>query len=281
MRLALPLAAILALSDCASVQADTLEGAHYVAMGSSFAAGAGIGPLKEGSPGRCGRTQNNYAALLAEELKLALTDASCGGARTEHVLEAWDELPAQIDAVSADTRLVTITVGGNDLDYMGLLFSASCDPATGMVRNGEVLDCPVRVGLPDEGAYQATEATLGEIVRQVRERAPQARVIFVQYVTLVPERPCRSLLLDETARTEARVLAARLARITANAALANGVEVLDADRLSAAHTACDAENWSRAFDPAYDGSSGAPWHPTAEGHAAIAELLAAMLEDSA
>src|SRR5690606_10476488 len=110
-----------------AAQAPALQrGMEYVALGSSYAAGAGIGPLQAGSPDRCQRTTNNYASLLAKRLGLQLTDVSCGGAKTEHLLGPWNELPAQLDAVTGTTRLVTVTVGGNDIDYMGVLFGGSC-----------------------------------------------------------------------------------------------------------------------------------------------------------
>ncbi len=277
MRLALPLLAALACAGCATTQSADMAGAHYVALGSSFAAGAGIGPLQEGSPQRCGRTQNNYATLLASELRLDLTDASCGGARTEHLLGPWDELPAQIDAVTAETRLVTITVGGNDLDYMGLLFSASCDPAEGMVFDGERTECPPRVRLPSDQAYSATGERLGDLAREIRNRAPDAIIVFVQYVTLVPEKACAAIPIDYTAQAEARELAARLADITAQAAERNDALVLPAQQLSANQTACDTESWSRGF-PANPQIPGAPWHPTALGHAEIAAELAELLD---
>ena len=95
-------------------------------MGSSYAAGAGMGPLQQGSPERCLRTTNNYPSLLAKRLSLRLTDVSCGGATTTHLLSAWNELPAQLDAVTDATRLVTVTIGGNDINYMGALFGGSC-----------------------------------------------------------------------------------------------------------------------------------------------------------
>lgn len=100
--------------------------ARFASLGSSFAAGAGIGPLQAGTPERCSRTTNNYATLLAARLDLNLVDASCGGATSEHVLRGWSELPPQIDALDRETRLVTITVGGNDLGYVGWLFASSC-----------------------------------------------------------------------------------------------------------------------------------------------------------
>jgi phospholipase/carboxylesterase len=39
---------------------------------------------------------------------LDLTDASCSGATTQHLLAPWNELPAQLDALRPDTRLVTV-----------------------------------------------------------------------------------------------------------------------------------------------------------------------------
>ena len=87
-------------------------GSPYVALGSSYAAGAGIGPLQPGSQQRCQRTTNNYASLLARRLQLQLTDVSCGGATTANLLGPSNDLPAQLDAVVASPRLVTVTVGG-------------------------------------------------------------------------------------------------------------------------------------------------------------------------
>ena len=69
---------LLALAGCATTTAQpplTLSsGARYVSLGSSYAAGAGIGTLLPGTPQRCGRTQNNYARLLA-------ADSGLGAAR--------------------------------------------------------------------------------------------------------------------------------------------------------------------------------------------------------
>ena len=76
------------------------EGARYVAMGSSFAAGPGVGPVTPGTPPRCGRGTLNYPNLLAQKLKLDLVDATCSGATTEHVLGPWKELP-RVDLVPA------------------------------------------------------------------------------------------------------------------------------------------------------------------------------------
>ena len=270
--------AALGLTSCASISSppSLAPGAHYVAMGSSFAAGVGIGPLRPGSPERCGRTTNNYASLTAARFSLALDDHSCSGATTAHLLRGWDDLLPQLFGVRPDTRLVTITVGGNDLGYMGLLFAASCDPAAGLTVGNANRPCPAPPPLPGEADYAALEANLVQIARSVRAIAPAARVIFIQYVTLVPEQLCNATPISAEAAANARQLARRLAAVTASAAAAAGAEVLAADQLSASHTPCDADPFSNGFVVA-SARPGAPWHPTAEGHQAIAEALAAVL----
>jgi lysophospholipase L1-like esterase len=276
------LLAALALAGCATTGGQELpsvpQGARYVALGSSFAAGAAIGPTKPGTPERCGRTVNNYASLLAARLRLELVDQSCGGATTAHLLGPWNELPPQIEAINAATRLVTVTIGGNDLNYVGFLFMAGCDPATGLVVQERTFPCsPPRAPSPAEVA--SAEAGLRNLARQVRQRAPQARLVYVQYVTLVPQRPCPAANLSAGNAKSGREIGWRLAEITARVAREEGAEVLPADRLSQGHTPCDAQPWANGMAPGFDLTRGAPWHPNAAGHAAIAAQLERMLSD--
>ena len=268
----------LALSACATMPppAAIAPGSHYVALGSSYAAGAGNPPLASDRPARCGASQVTYSRLLAQRLHLTLTDASCGGAVTANVLEAWNELPAQVDAVTPDTRLVTLTVGGNDLNYMGLMFAASCRAGLRDPRLPVGAPCPT-VPEPSTADYARVEGQIAAIVNAVHTRAPQARVVLVQYVALVGAEPCADtpLLADDAAT--ARRVAEGLAQATARAAAATGADVLQIDTVSQGHTPCSAQPWSRGLSRGYDASQGAPWHPTPAGHAAIAERLAAVL----
>ncbi|MET0364703.1 MAG: SGNH/GDSL hydrolase family protein [Sphingobium sp.] len=269
----------LAITACASTMqgsaAPSLDGANYVAMGSSFAAGAGIGPLQAGSPARCGRTVNNYATLLAQRLHLFLTDVSCGGAVTANILRPWSELPAQIDAVGPDTRLVTITIGGNDVGYAMGLMGGSCR-AGAAFRPGPCFPKPAG----GEEAWRKLEQNLGEISQQVSTRAPKATLIFVQYVTLVPPVLCEATTLTPAEAEEYRTLGQRLAEVTDRVARAHGATVLPIDRLSRDHSACSATPWSHGMSAGYDMKQGAPWHPNSAGHAAIAQALAELLGKS-
>lgn len=279
MRAIFPVLAVCtALAGCTTTQqqpfAAVPPGSAYAAMGSSYAAGAGIGPLQPGSVERCNRNTNNYASLLAARLQLRLTDTSCSGATTAHVLDRWDELPPQIEAVTADTRLVTITVGGNDLNFMGWLFSGSCragvSPFPGPCREASE---------PSDAAYAALEGRLLAIAREVRRRAPHARLVFVQYVRLISPQPCAREPLSPADAAVASRIATRLAELTRNAARNGGAVVLATDMASQDHTPCSATPWANGLTADHDRSQGAPWHPNAAGHAAIAEMLADLVRN--
>ena len=276
IRAALLCAATLGLTACVTPRVAPTPGAEYVAIGSSFAAGAGIGPLREGTPERCGRTPVNYAGLVAERMGLSLRDASCGGATTAHVLGAWDELPAQIEAVGPDTRLVTITIGGNDVSYVGGLFAASCEERGMAERMGG--SCPDFTA-PEEAKWTALERDMDAIAEGVRARAPSALLVFVQYVGLVPEGACSSVPLTPGEVGLARLMAKRLAKVTAQTAERHGAVLLPVHAMSQAHLPCSAVPWAKAFPEGDAGGSGAPWHPTAEGHRAIAEALVSRLSE--
>ena len=130
-------------------------------MGSSYAAGPDLGQPKPDMPKRCSRDFGSYPSLLAERLKLNLVDATCSGATTAHVLGSWNELPPQINALTPETKLVTITIGGNDINYVRNLYVATCDS----VKMQRV--CPPLM-IPTEAEWAKLEADLSKIADEVR-----------------------------------------------------------------------------------------------------------------
>ena len=270
------LLACIAMTGCATPATSSppllQAGTPYVAMGSSYAAGAGIGPLQPGSPERCQRTTNNYPSLLANRFRLRLTDVSCGGATTANLLSASNELPAQLDAVTGSTRLVTVTIGGNDINYMGALFGGSCRAGV-VARPGP---CPPPVE-PDAAQYERLEASLDAVAKEVARRSPLAQLVFVQYLTAIPETLCKATATTPEDAANGRTISRRLAAITARVAAVNRALLLPADQLSGIHTACGNEPWSHGLYEGYDMRQGTPWHPAPAGHAAIAAELAKLL----
>ncbi|MEJ5979243.1 SGNH/GDSL hydrolase family protein [Novosphingobium sp. PS1R-30] len=281
--MALGLTALAASPAAARDKATFGQGARYVAMGSSFASGSGVAPYDPAAPARCQRSTQNYAHQLAAKRNLALVDVTCGGATTAHILGAWNELPPQVEALTADTALVTITIGGNDIGYIGGLIAGSCGGDPNSAAVAQPLCQMIAAGRRGGAAMlTATEAgwtkvgeALADIVREIRRRAPRARIVFVDYLTVLPDGAlCSQTPLSFEAARGGRATAARLAALTASVARRNGAEVLPVSRLSRGrHDACAAAPWMAGFIPP-DASRGfVPYHPNLAGMTAVAEAL--------
>ena len=247
-------------------------------MGSSFAAGPGIPDYYETPALPCARSTGNYAHLLAARLNLALTDVSCSGATTAHLtgpraVATGASFPPQLDALTPDTRLVTITIGGNDISYISRLNAAGCNMLAAQSFDKE--KCP-SVTAPDEAAYAALTTAMDGIAKEVRRRSPTARLVFVDYLTILPETgDCDALRLFDFDAEVSRSVARRLATITAQVAANNAADIVKASDLSSDHNTCSANPWLNGY-PVWD-KSGTPLHPNAKGMIAIADALEKLL----
>ena len=269
MNTRLSLTALVAIAISTVAYADE-RAPRYVAMGSSYASGINIGPVAQDTPKRCGRTVNNYSHLLAERAHLDLVDVSCSGATTEHILSNWNELPPQLDAVAADTRLVTVTIGGNDVNYVRDLMRAVCTNRGAATSSAS---CPPLVATT-EATWTRLEENMRLIARAVHKRAPKSRLVFVEYLRVIPEdRVCASLPLDASQLAQGRATIRRLAALTARVARQEGAYLLPASKLSEGHETCSREPWAEGYP-----ASAVPWHPTAAGHAAVAAALAKLIK---
>jgi lysophospholipase L1-like esterase len=241
----------------------------YVALGSSFAAGIGLGARVEGSPLVCMRTVGSYPQLLAKKAGLRLLDMTCSGSTTRHILHGGQVfLGPQLDGIGPDTKLVTITTGGNDVGYIGDLMSAS--GSYGML--GAVLgSAPKPLAERD---FAGVTASLAAIVGEVRGRAPRARVAIVTYPPVLPETgSCAALGISPQQADLSRQVAAGLLEATRAAAAQSGAVLVDMASLGAGHDACSAEPWTYGARPA----SGTAFHPTPAGAEATANAVHAAL----
>jgi lysophospholipase L1-like esterase len=264
------LAAALLLAGFAPAVAQAAP--KYVAMGSSFAAGPGITPYVADAPPRCGRSTRNYAHQLAERRGLELVDVSCSGATTAAILEPWNELPAQIDAVDADTTLVTVTIGGNDVFYIGNLMSASCQELAGQGKIAADKCRPPQSATEDD--YARLEDSLRRIAAGVKQRAPKATLVFLDYPAVLPAKgSCAATPVPDSAADAARTATARVEALTAKVAQAAGAKLIKVSSLSQGHDACGAEPWMTGF-PA---TGGVPYHPNLAGMTAQAAALDGVL----
>ena len=260
------LAALLLASGAAAAQ-----GLGYVAMGSSFAAGPGITRSADDPPDSCRRSADNYAHQLARRRGLDLVDVSCGGAVTASILAPWNGHPAQIEAVTPATSLVTVTIGGNDVGYMAGLGAASCRELAARKADAEALaKCPAVTRAPQE-AYVRLAAAMNEIAAQVHARAPKAKLVFVDYLTVLPATGvCAATPLSAADADASRETARRVVEITRRASRERGAVVVSASTLSVGHDVCGAAPWMNGF-PVPAGT--AAYHPNLAGMTAVAEAL--------
>jgi len=254
-------------------------GSRYVAMGSSFAAGPGLPSRAPGSPRRAGRSTGNYAHLVARALGLDLHDVTFSGATTSDILRpSAAGQPAQLDAVTPETSLVTITAGGNDIGYLPRLTLASLPWPLRVLP-------PVTARIGALGDTRATDERFGQLERnlaaiagRLRDRAPACRVLIVSYLSILPAAgPAPSPPPPADVTAWGRAIAARLAATTQAAAAAAGWTYIAASTASADHHAWSAAPWTRRFHLSLRG--GAPYHPNAAGMAAVAELILATLAE--
>ncbi|MEU4605805.1 SGNH/GDSL hydrolase family protein [Kribbella sp. NPDC023972] len=259
-------------------------GSRYVALGSSFAAGPGISPIAHKAAGRSG---NNYPHLVAADLKLDLVDVTYCGATTANLVDTpQDAAPPQVEAVGPDTTLVTITAGGNDLEFVGTFLRGSmlntlAKPATLLGRR-VANRIRARVSyLKDDAAYQAVTDSLVTVVERVRERAPSARILLVDYLALVgpSTRPRLDVPLNEEQLPSVALMADGLAAAFAKAAATAGAELIASSAASQDHAIGSSEPWTTGFSlrPGFLGGF-VPYHPNAAGMRAVADLIVRTLK---
>ncbi len=244
--------------------------ARYVAMGSSYAAGPGVSSAAD-TDTRCARSTNNYAHQFARKRGLALVDVSCSGATTNDILTASGDTPAQLDAVTSQTSLVTVTIGGNDVDFVTMLGSASCRQL-GIEKQMSDDKCPEAPKVT-ERTWRNLAASMGRIADEIRVRAPRARLVFIDYPIVLPSAGrCAATPMSTGAADAARRIARRLAAVTAASARSSGATVVRASALSSGHDACSATPWVHGF-PLPGQSRFVPYHPNRAGMTAIAQAL--------
>ena len=247
---------------------------QYVAMGSSFAAGIGLGSLAPDSPIVCMRTTNGYPQQLAKLLDMPILDVTCSGATMDHVLHGGQYFQrAQLDALTRETSLVTITSGGNDVSYVSdLSFTAARNShsLSGWAMR-RVWRGPRQTGQRD---YSKVRRDLSGFVGEVRRRAPSAQIVIVTYPTILPPSgTCPYLNIDEDEAQTFREVGEQLAIATRGAARDSDAILVDMYRLGANHHACPAEPWVNGWVDTH----GSQFHPTLLGAQATAAAIKAAI----
>jgi lysophospholipase L1-like esterase len=267
---------ILALAALAVFAGAAQAAPRFTALGDSFAAGPLI-PTQL-APLGCLKSSNNYGRIAQRTLAFAeYRDATCSGARTAHMTQTQNVSPGpnppQFDSLSADTRLVTLTIGGNDIGFSDLAedcvailpFGSPCRDR--YTRNGDEISRRIA----------ATAPLVDAVLDGIRARSPLTRVLVVNYSAILPHSgsgcwPRMPVTPRDVAwlRSKHEELNAMLAQQAA----ANGAGLVDVYAASVGRDACTGSG-TRWVEPYVPGNVAAPLHPNLRGMQAMANLVVA------
>ncbi|MFF2452794.1 SGNH/GDSL hydrolase family protein [Isoptericola sp. NPDC058082] len=266
---ALAAAGVVAVAAPAGAAPDPVR---YVALGDSYSAGSGILPPDPDAPLACLRTTLNYPHFVADRLGADLVDVTCGAAQTKDLGKAqYPGVGPQLDAVTEDADLVTLTIGGNDNStFIGALLACG---SAGAVTAGRGNPCERTYG--DRFTDQVEESTypaVRQALEDIKARAPHADVAILGYPWIVPaEKGCFSKLPVAAGDVPyLRDLQATLNGVIERAADEAGATFVDLAERSEGRDAC-APAGERWVEPLLFGTNVVPVHPNARGESAMAD----------
>ena len=244
----------------------------YVALGDSYSAGPLVTTIRS-DPSGCVRSTDNYPAFLAGWLSVeTYTDVTCSAADTDDLtarqrLLDGKRVAPQLDALSSETDLVTLGIGGNDFSIFSSLIDCveGCSPQreAGLLRNaGRV------------------EQRVAGAVRAIAKRAPDAEVYVVGYPQVLPaDEACAAVPLPPDQLVAATRIAERLNASLRAGAESAGASYVDLGPASEGHDVCAGKAaWING--PQLRMGIAAPFHPMLDGMRGVAgEVFSAVTGD--
>jgi lysophospholipase L1-like esterase len=251
------------------------------ALGSSFASGPGIEPVADAG---AMRSAKNYAHQLAERLEAELVDLSVSGATTANVVDTPQQspdgsvFPPQVDGLPTDADAITVTAGGNDLQFAGAMSYVAwlrLEPESPIVAMlGAML--PDGIPAPTAEAVEAATAGLVTVVERAREKAPNARVLLVDYLTVLDSDSLGHTPFTADELEQFLDIQTAIRKVFRDAAAQTNADLVRASALSTGHALGSSDPWVQSFRPDTATMAGS-FHPNAAGMTAIARELERIL----
>lgn len=227
-------------------------GTSYVALGDSFSSGTGT----RASTGDCYRSPYGYPALIAGSQGLALDYQACSGATTA------DVRTHQLGALDDGTDYVTMTIGGNDLDFAGVI--------TQCALPGWLSDCDGRINRSLELLRTTMPDRYDTLLAEVGVRAPHADVVVGSYPRLFNGRDCNlATFFSGSEMSRLNAATDELAGTIEHRTRAAGFRYADPRPAFTGHAVCDAVEWVNGLSTPITES----YHPNRAGNVAYAEVF--------
>jgi lysophospholipase L1-like esterase len=258
-------------------------GPSYVALGDSYTAGPLI-PDQTGSPIACLKSTHDYPADVASSLGASgFTNISCSGATTADMNGSQSVTggtnPPQFSALSASTTLVTMGIGGNDIGFSSILETCAEDSLDNPF--GDPCKQHYTAGGTDQlaAAIAALAPTIGSLLTQIHQLAPNAKVLLVGYPVILPNSGSGCWPVVPIAYGDVpylRGVEQELNQMLATEAAANGATYVNTYTDSIGHDACQSASnqWVEGLVPL---TSAAPFHPNETGEQHMADQVLAAL----
>jgi hypothetical protein len=205
-----------------------------------------------------------------------LTDATCSGAQTSDFTQsqqpASTPVSPQLDAVTSSTKLVTITIGGNDLNLVTILYD--CATLTSSDPTGA--PCAAKYSAQVRAAIPVVRAAVIAAAEAVRSKAPNAKIVMVGYPQLFPTdgTTCAKVPLATGDYLFGAHALDSLNGIMHKAADAVKGTYVNVAKASAGHDICAAVPWVNGAVP---NKTAIPLHPFPREQKAVAQLIATAL----
>ena len=271
---------VLSVAACEGDPPDNDDVTQYVALGDSHTAAPHTPEGDLTVP--CYRSDDNYPAVLAALLPDAvLDDVSCSGATTAAMTGEQDSrgtpVPPQLDALSDETDLVTVNVGGNDeglsVGWLNCYQLTASDPqGSPCADNNATFDGDV---LLDK--IPQIEDHLASVLEEVKDDAPNATIVVVTYPRVFPDQgTCKFAKVYSVGdHTYINTILETLSDAMIDAAKDAGVKWVDVYAASRGHDICSKKPWVNGDSK--DWTRANFLHPFPEEQAAVAKLILAEL----
>lgn len=266
----------------------SIPGYHaYVALGDSFQADSAILPGLTTAfvPAGCAQVSYDYPHQVAAALGVSdFKDATCGGAVSGSMTGPQPVLgganPPQFSRLDRSTDLVTVGIGGNDLDLVGLI--GRCLALLPLPTT----TCPHD---PMTGRIAAEQRVVEGVLAGIHQRAPRARVLLVDYLAVFPEHggcwPYVPISDQDMPYLHSVLVAVNTMLARAAVADPGGTELVDTYTPSIGHDVCQSPTvrWTEGLLPLSLNTPGiaVPFHPNRAGADGQAQAVLARVRAGA
>lgn len=225
-----------------------------VALGDSFSAGTGTYDRDDLA---CYRSSYAYPVLLAARLGYTLSFQACEGATTSEVTAN------QLGALSTTTKMVTMTVGGNDVGFADVLSECAL-PSWLSDCSGAITDGRAKLS--------ALDGSLTALYSSIKSGAPNAAIAIGGYPHLFNEVSDCSLVtyFDRTEMVKLNDATDELDALISTRVGTEGLRFVDPRPAFDGHAVCDSSPYINGYSSPIEES----YHPNRAGHVAYADVFA-------